>query len=149
MNLTLQRSSTIALTLGMSVALVGCGETKVAQCNKMTAVANRAATLGQEFSQKAKSNPDSKVLLEMAGQLDQLSNDMQAVTLSDEKLQGFQTRFITLYKTTNQGLRSEATAIEKKDLPAMKKALSNIQAGKSQETTLVNEFNGYCSGRSS
>ena len=146
MNLTLQRISAIALTLGMSVSLVGCGETKVSQCNKVTAVANRAATLGQEFNQKAKSNSGPKVLLDMAGQIDQLGNDMQAITLSDEKLQGFQTRFVKLYNTTEQGLRDEAAAIAKKDMPAVKQALNTIQAGKNQETALVSEFNGYCSG---
>lgn len=146
MNLTLQRISAIAFTLGMSTSLVGCGETKVAQCNKMTAVANRAVKVGQEFSQKAKSNPGSKVLLDMASRVDQLGNDMQAIKLGDEKLQDFQTRFVKLYKVTNQGLRDEAAAIAKKDLPAMKQALNTIQAGKSQETALVSEFNGYCAG---
>lgn len=148
MNLTLRRISAIAFTLGMSVTLVSCSESKVSQCNKMTAVANRAAEIGQEFSQKAKANPDSKVLREMAGQIDQLSKDMQVITLSDEKLQGFKTRFITLYKTTNQGLEKVATAISKKDLPTAKQALTSIESDKNQETTLINEFNGYCSGSS-
>ncbi|MBD1913209.1 MULTISPECIES: hypothetical protein [unclassified Leptolyngbya] len=148
MNLTLQRISVISLTLGLSVSFVSCSETKVAQCNKMTAVANQAATLGQEFGQKAESSSDPSLLMDMAGQLDQLSNDMQAITLSDEKLQGFQTRFVELYKSADQGLRDEAAAIEKKDLPAMKQALNTIQAGQSQETALVSEFNSYCSGSS-
>jgi hypothetical protein len=146
MNLTFQRISAIALTFGMSAGLISCSESKVSQCNKMTAVANRAVEVGQTFSQKAKASSDSKVLLEMASQIDQLTKDMQAITLSDEKLQGFQTRFVTLYKTTHQGLQNVATAIAKKELPKAKQVLTSLESDKNQETTLVNEFNNYCSG---
>jgi hypothetical protein len=130
--------------------LAGCGAGKVAQCNSIVKVANQAVVVGQEFANSAK-NKDVGTATQSfntaAGKLEKLGKEMQAVEVKDEKLKGFQTRFVKMYQDTNKGLTDTAKAVQAKNLPAINKALAAVKAGGSQENLLVNELNSYCSAK--
>jgi predicted nucleic acid-binding Zn-ribbon protein len=143
--------SLLSVTSAIAILCASCGASKVAQCNSMVKVANQAVTVGQEFANSAKNNKDagaaSKAFTTAAGKIEKLGQEMQALEIKDEKLQGLKTRFVKMYQDTNKGLSDTAKAIEAKNAPAMNKALVTIKAGGSQESTLVSEVNSYCSGK--
>lgn len=137
----------LSTTAAIALLVTGCGESKVTQCNKIVKIANQAATIGQEFGKNPKPQQGSKSLTEVAGQIDQVASDMKAVEVKDEKLQGFQGRFITLYQDTSKALRNAAGAWDKKNFKAATGFLVDLKKSTSKETAIVQEINSYCSGK--
>ncbi|MBD2596273.1 hypothetical protein H6G74_18340 [Nostoc spongiaeforme FACHB-130] len=137
----------LSTTAAIAVTFTGCGESKVAQCNKIIKVANQAVTLSQEFSKNPQREKGSKALTEVAGKIDSFANEMKALEIKDEKLQGFQGRFIKLYQDTSKGLRDTAAAVDKKNLKAANASLASLKKSGSEEGAIVNDINSYCSGK--
>jgi len=130
----------------VSPLLTGCGESKVSQCNKLIQVANKATMELQGINKG--NNPDKVAQLNtIADKLDRHSKDMQGLQIKDEKLQGFQTRFVKLYQQTGTGSREVAAGVKSKNLKAATQALKQMQTGVGQEQALVNEVNQYCQGK--
>ncbi|MCC5639108.1 hypothetical protein LC593_25420 [Nostoc sp. CHAB 5844] len=142
-----KRTVMFSATAAIAVMFTGCGESKVAQCNKIIKVANQAVTLSQEFSKNPQREKGSKALTEVSGKIDTFANEMKALEIKDEKLQGFQGRFIKLYQDTSKGLRDTAAAIDKKNLKAANASLATLKKSSSEEGVIVSEINTYCAGK--
>ncbi|AFZ22520.1 hypothetical protein Cylst_0143 [Cylindrospermum stagnale PCC 7417] len=136
----------LAATAATALLFTGCGESKVSQCNKIVKVANQAVTVGQEFGKNPQPKKGSKALTEAASKVDKIANDLKAVEVKDEKLQGFQTRFLKLYQDTSTGMKNTAKALDKKDIPGANRLLASLKKSASDETALVKEINNYCNG---
>lgn len=147
MSLTLKRTVTLSLVSAIALLFAGCGESKVTQCNKVIGVANKAATLGQQFGKDPKSSKGAKGLTELAGKIDEINNEMKALTVKDEKIQGFQQRFLTLYQDISKGLNDAASAIDKKNIRDANRFLVGLQKSSVDESNIVKEINTYCSGK--
>ncbi|MBD2341061.1 hypothetical protein H6G64_29250 [Calothrix sp. FACHB-156] len=143
-----KQTTILSATAAIALLFTGCGESKVAQCNKIVKVANQAVTIGQDFGKNPNNaKTGSKALTEVAGKIDAITTEMKALEIKDEKLQGFQQRFTTLYQSTSQGLKDEAKALDKKDLAGAKRSLVTLKKNSTEESTLVKEINSYCSGK--
>ncbi|MBH8564022.1 hypothetical protein I8748_17830 [Nostoc sp. CENA67] len=142
-----KQTAILSATAAIAILFTGCGESKVTQCNKIINVANQAATIGQEISTNSKSEKGSKSLTEAATKIDKIANDMKAVEVKDEKLQGFQGRFLKLYQDSSKALRDTAGALDKKNLKAATGFLATLKNTTNQESAIVKEINGYCSGK--
>ncbi|QSJ17530.1 hypothetical protein JYQ62_01195 [Nostoc sp. UHCC 0702] len=142
-----KQTAILSATAAIALLFAACGESKVTQCNKIIKVANQAATIGQEISTNSQSQKGSKSLTEAAGKIDKIANDMKAVEVKDEKLQGFQGGFLKLYQDTSKSLRDTAGALDKKNLRAATGFLASLKNSTNQETAIVKEINGYCSGK--
>jgi len=141
--------STIKLSAVAAIALLftGCGESKTAQCNKVIKIANQAALLGQQYGKDPKTAKGSQGLTQLASQIDQVGTEMKGLEVKDEKLQGYQVRFLKLYQDISQGLTNTATAINKKDIKAANRSLVTLQKSSVEEGVIVKEINSYCSGK--
>ena len=149
------KSITGSVAALMAIALVGC-ESKVAQCNKLIEVVNQ----GQQISQNIQGT-DAATMDKLATDLTGLSQEIQAVELSDETLTGFRDRFVKIYEdlsgaaskvggalTSLNDIQPNPEGVEKaKQLQADVEEASKIgdQAAKDEET-LVKEVNTYCGG---
>ncbi|MBD2436034.1 hypothetical protein [Nostoc sp. FACHB-110] len=142
-----KQTAMLSMTAMIAFLFTGCGESKVAQCNKIIKVANQAVSLSQEFSKNPQREKGSKALTEVASKIDTITNEMKALVIKDEKLQGFQGRFLKLYQDTSKGLRDTAAAIDKKNLKAANASLATLSKSSSDESAIVSEINGYCSGK--
>lgn len=141
-------TATLSMACLISVLLLGCSESKVSQCNKLTAVVNKAAkdalaTGAKGGNQAAQLNN----LTELAGRLDGYAKEMGAIELKDEKLKESQGRFIKMYEDASKSSRDLVSAVNKKDSKAAQQALKAIQTSTSQEKPLVAEVNQYCTGK--
>lgn len=136
----------LSAAAAISLLFAGCGESKVSQCNKLVKVANQAVTVGQELGKNPQQNKGSKALTEAAGKVDKIANDLKAVEVKDEKLQGFQSRFLKLYQDTSTGMKNTAKAVDKKDIPGANRLLASLKKSASDESALVKEINTYCTG---
>ena len=142
-----KQTAILSATAAIAILFTACGETKVTQCHKIIKLANQAATLNQELSTNSKSEKGSKSLTEAAGKIDKIASEMKAVEVKDEKLQGFQGHFLKLYQDTSKALRDTASAFDKKNLKAATGFIISLKNATNQETAIVSEINGYCSGK--
>ncbi|MDZ8052935.1 MAG: hypothetical protein RMX68_032675 [Aulosira sp. ZfuVER01] len=143
----IKKSIILSGSAAIALLFTGCGESKVAQCNKIIKVANQAVTVGQDFGKNPDPKKGSKALTEVAAKIDTITTEMKGLEIKDEKLQGYQGRFLGLYQSTSKGLKDTATAIDKKNLKAANTALTSLKKNSSEESKLVSEINGYCSGK--
>jgi hypothetical protein len=137
-----------AMALSLTLFTTGC-ETKVAQCNKLIAVANAATSDVKTMSQGKASNEVEQVsqMTKFADTLDRYAKDIQAVELKDDQLKGFQKRLMDLYGSGSKDSRAIVAAMEKKDLKSMQESLSRLMKGSATEGAIVGELNGYCSAK--
>jgi methyl-accepting chemotaxis protein len=126
----------------------GCGESKVAQCNKFTTVANKAkdfASNSQALKNITDPNQVADKINQLADQLDGLNTEMKGIGFSDDKLKSFQTQYADLVGTSATSMRDLSSAIKSKDA---KKANSSAKSLQDVGPKLVNvdqDLQKYCS----
>jgi hypothetical protein len=137
------RASISAIAI-LGLTLAACGESKVAQCNRLISVANEAVTAVQDVTTGA-SPDDPEALNTIADTADQAVVNMQALEFEDEQLQSYQGRFVSMYQETSRASRAIYAAVNALDNEAAQQALTDLQTATGQETALVDEVNTYCS----
>jgi uncharacterized membrane-anchored protein YhcB (DUF1043 family) len=149
MNLSMntpKRLTLFSVAIAVSVLATACGESKVSQCNRISAVANKAASEAQAASKS--SNPDKVGELEKAvNTIDQYTKELEAVQVKDETLQGLQARFIKMYQATSKAGRDLVQAARNKNNAGVTSSRKSLDQATQQESSLVNEFNQYCQGK--
>ncbi|MEA5507340.1 hypothetical protein VB735_30455 [Halotia wernerae UHCC 0503] len=143
----LKRTAILSVAAAIALLFAGCGESKVVQCNKLIKVANQATVLGQKLGRNSQSVKSAKGLTEIASKIDQIATEMKALEIKDEKLQGFQDRFLKLYQDSSKNLNQTAIAIDKKNIPAASKFLASLKKSSNEEAAIVKEMNGYCASK--
>ncbi|MBD2464711.1 hypothetical protein H6G89_27280 [Oscillatoria sp. FACHB-1407] len=140
-----KRGIVISMLAAVSVLAASCGESKVSQCNKLIEVANKAVSDVQAITTSA--NPqDVNAMTQIAETADQARASMEALELSDESLQAFKQRFVTMYADTSKATRDLVTAVNANNSQGAEAAYTALQTATDQETPLVNEVNTYCGG---
>lgn len=143
-----KRISQILVLMMVAFLAASCSESKVSQCSKLIDIANRAVTSVKQVSDSSQADnpqPDSiEQMNEIADVANSAKAEMEALQLTDEQLQSYQARFITMYTDTNQATRDLVAAAEAKDAQAAQQAFNALQTATSQEEPLVTEVNGYC-----
>lgn len=132
--------STVAV---LGIVMAACGESKVAQCNRLIEAANTAVTEVQAVTTSASAN-DPEALNSIADTADGAVTTMQGLEFADETLQGYQQRFVEMYTATSEASRRIYDAVNAQDNAAAQTALTDLQTATGQETALVNEVNTYC-----
>ncbi len=145
MKLIFKRIVVLTAASTISLLAVGCGESKVTQCNKISAIVNKAANEAQSMGKS--NNPDKVGTLEQAGNsMEAYAKELEAVQVKDETLQGLQAQFVKMYRDTGKAAKSLVVAAKSKDAKGMGTSVKDLQTATSKETTLVNDFNKYCRG---
>lgn len=138
----------ISVSVLLGLALTSCSESKVSQCSKLISIANKAVSGVRAVSENPK--PDSiESMNKIADVANSAKTEMEGLQITDDKLKGYQTRFVSMYTETNQATRDLVASAEAKDSQAAQKAFDSLQTATSQEGPLVNEVNGYCEAQSS
>ena len=138
----------LPLTATLSLLTVSCSESKVSQCNKIIKVANQAVTEAKSITNGGQAS-DSQAMLKAADAMEKASKDMEAIKVNDQKLQDYQTRFVTMYRDTSKATRDFVAAFKKKDRSAAEAALTNLQKATTPEKQLVEGINVYCTDKKS
>ncbi len=139
---------TVVYTGVLTVLLASCGPTKTAQCNSLIAIVNK---VGNETMAMSKSTNPNKMaeLTKMAGNFEQYAQEMAAVKLEDQALQGFQARFVGMYQETSKASKDLLGAIAKRDARLVGSSIKALRAASGKESSLVTEMNQYCHSRQS
>jgi hypothetical protein len=145
----------------LSLLVTSCTESRVAQCQKLIDVANQVVTDVQTVAQNASTTSTSTtnsttnrstnsstdsvtVITKVAEAAEKARVNMQALSLDDETLVGFQTRYADMYTEIRQTTRDMLVAAEARDREAGREAYDNFRTATSREAVLVEEINAYC-----
>lgn len=126
----------------------GCGESKVAQCNKFTTVANKAkdfASNSQALKNITDPNQIAEKIGQLADQLDTLNKEMKGIGFSDDQLKSFQTQFTDSVGTGATSMRDLSSAIKSKDAAKATSSAKNLQDVGLKINKVEGELNKYCS----
>ncbi|MGD1872756.1 MAG: hypothetical protein ACFB02_06855 [Mastigocoleus sp.] len=94
------------LSIGLAFLLAACSEGKVSQCQRLIKAFN-------EGTSAIESNKGLQVTtsLKMAKDIQEASNRVKGINLADEKLQGFQTKFVTIFDNLSNNITQAAKAL--------------------------------------
>ncbi|WAL61113.1 hypothetical protein [Thermocoleostomius sinensis] len=158
----IRQRSGCAVVAVLSLLVTSCTESRVAQCQKLIDVANQVVTDVQTVAQNAsatstngdtanRNNNNSTdsvaVITKVAEAAEKARVNMQALSLDDETLVGFQTRYADMYTEIRQTTRDMLAAAEARDQEAGREAYDNFKTATSREAGLVEEINAYCATR--
>jgi hypothetical protein len=124
----------------LSLLSYGCGESKVAQCNELVAIANKIHTI--EIS------TDAEGLNNLANQLDQIKAEMQTAEISDRQLKEIQERLVDVYAQASQGERDSSAAKASGDPGLLERASEQIQDAITRSDAIATDVTTYCSSAS-
>jgi hypothetical protein len=146
MNIFRQSFFLLSAITVVSPFLIGADDGRVAQCDRISTVVNKAAAETQAISRS--NNPDKIAeLLRAADTVDRHAKELEAVRVQDAKLKALQASFISMYRDTSRYSRSLVVAAKAQDVEAVKSSLQSLQEATGRESSLVNEFNRYCRGK--
>ncbi len=131
--------TTALSSIAIGLLAASCGPSKVAQCNNLSEVVNKAATEAQQIGKGGGNQLDD--LSKAADSLDGYAQELEAIKISDEKLKEFQGQFVKMYRDTGKASRELVDAAKKKNRAAGEKALKDLQTATGQEATLVTNIN--------
>ncbi len=133
-------------SMGLPVFAQDAGQdnqTKASQCEKIIAIANEAVKDAKVATNNGRSS-DPEMLLRAAEYMDSHASKFERISLTDPKLQDYQSRFIIIYKQTSIATRDFVTAFKAKNLSGAQLALEALAATTRGEKQLVDEINNYC-----
>ncbi|MEM7556590.1 MAG: hypothetical protein AAF378_21320 [Cyanobacteria bacterium P01_A01_bin.84] len=94
--------------LGISVALLlsACNESKVSQCQRLIKAFNEGTSVVE-----SKKGLQVTTSLNMAKDIQKASEKVKGINLEDEKLQGFQDKFVTIFDNLSNNVTQAAKAL--------------------------------------
>ncbi|MBW4621814.1 MAG: hypothetical protein KME17_20915 [Cyanosarcina radialis HA8281-LM2] len=172
------RKSTVLFAVGtaLSLSLVGCGESKVSQCNKLTGSGNKLATTSKKYEdqtnalQKEGAPKDlnaakatfaklAAILNSFGGEVKTIKQEASGFNFSDDKLKGFHGRYITILTEQEQLATNGSKLFDKASklgnpeefsqvLPEIANLSQKSEANEGEQKKLVSEVNTYCGASS-
>jgi hypothetical protein len=135
---------TKVLLAALSLAVVGCGPSKVDQCNAFVDEGNKSQSAFVAL-QAALLNPNT--LQTRIDKIDGSAKALRAVKLVDAKLVGMRDKYATGLESYSKIL-TEMKPILKDEAKAdeFNKNIDKLNAISDEESKLIDEVNAYCSG---
>ena len=143
---SLARSVAVAsITAAFILGTFGCNN-KVAQCNKLIEKVNASMTKMDESAKKLDGKDDAKDLVELGAALETAKKEVEAIELSDAKLKGMQGQFVKSVDAMAVATKAMSAGVEKSDAPAIKAAMTKLEASGNENSKLTDDINKYCTG---
>jgi hypothetical protein len=148
---SMTKISLLAIVGITAVVTTSCGASKMTQCNSIAKVTKDAEAAATKFADSSKKTNDpavaAKSLTDMSTKSQEFGKVMQALAIKDEKLTGFQSRFVTMYQDYDKLFAQMSAATQAKNAQASNKTIGEIQAASAKEDVLVKELTAYCTGK--
>jgi Na+/phosphate symporter len=124
----------------LCLANVSCAATKVGQCQKIIAVTKKIA----QESQNNRQTTDLQKVLQMADTFEETAEEINKISVEDEKLIQYKIGFAEVYRGNAQATREFIDALQKKDIAQARLTQKKVQQIGKKEQELVSDLNTYC-----
>jgi DUF438 domain-containing protein len=153
-----RKQALIAAVIAVSFDLVGCGPSRIEQCNKLIATINKGSTLVNAQKERYDAASHQNLALELS----LVSKQLDSLELQDKNLQKYQRDFVLLFRELSQAFSEMGLALEvghrvetnregRRQLEEAKTQLERSGQKANQtveaEDTLVRELQNYCQAK--
>jgi hypothetical protein len=126
------------------LALTGCGQKKIAECNAVVQVIN-AGVVSLEKAPKNEADPTGVAdLRAMADSMDKIAADAQSIQLTLPELKKLRDDYQKMAKEIAKAERELASAAQDRDTARRATAESTLDSAVKQEDPLVDQINKFC-----
>jgi hypothetical protein len=146
MNIIARSALVLSFSAFLLIGTSACGNGKVAQCNKLIDKLNASMTKMDESSKKLDGKDDAQDLVELGKSLDTAKKEVEGIEISDAKLKGMQGQFVKSIDNMAAATKEMSAAATKNDAPAIKAAMTKLEASGNENSKLTSDINKYCSG---
>jgi uncharacterized membrane-anchored protein YhcB (DUF1043 family) len=126
-----------------AISLSSCGISKVKECNSIGKITKEMKTAVDELEAESPGNV-AQAFISTSSKVDKLSKEMQAITITDDKLVSLQSQFVKLYQDNSKGLKDAAKGLQTKNQPVADAAIAKMMEGDKQEAVMIKSLNEYC-----
>lgn len=133
----------LIFNLSLGIILMGCAETRAAQCQKIFKIAEKATAKTEELTQNGQEIDKSAWLL-AADEIEDSAIEMENLTVNDENLQQYQAGFVQVYRDYAAATREIVKVLDSRDIIAAKAAQEKVRRAGKMERELGQEINAYC-----
>jgi hypothetical protein len=126
------------------LALAGCGQKKIAECNAVVQIIN-AGVVSLEKAPKNEADPTGvSDIRAMADAMDKIAADAQNIQLTLPELKKLRDDYQKMAKDIAKAERELASAAQERDAARRATAESTLDLAVKQEDPLVDQINKYC-----
>ncbi len=143
MKLRLQQVGIVLMAISTGFVTGGCAGGKVSQCANMIKVVNQTV-IDTKTITAAGSNGDVVTIDKMAEMLDKAAKDLEAVSISDEKLKKYKGQFVAMYQGGSQVNRQLVVSLKAKKRTEVDQGLRKSGDIFSPEKDLATGLTQYC-----
>ena len=138
----------VPLALGLGSTFVGCGASRVTECNEVIGIVNGGLKKLEEGGASADADKAEKIayLRSMAATMDKLADDLSKTKTTIPELKAFSLRYQKLAKDVATAARDMADAVDQNDVAKHAKARDALDKLSDEEGPLVGDINQYCKG---
>jgi uncharacterized lipoprotein YehR (DUF1307 family) len=130
-----------------AASVVGCGQSKTTQCNRLIEKVNATTASIAASLNKVQQTDDAVQLDQMAELLDKTKQEVVALELEDAKLKGLAGQYGTMLDGIAKSARSMAKAKRDTDSEAFATAEKSFESVGDEETRIVDALNTYCNAK--
>ncbi|MEB3232406.1 MAG: hypothetical protein VKJ64_15455 [Leptolyngbyaceae bacterium] len=131
------------LSATMALFISSCSSNKVSQCNRLITTINQTEGDLENITQTTP--PDINALKQIATTTQLAVTNLNEVELANGDLKGFQARFQQFYGDISQNAQTIVAAYGEQNMDTAEAAYQQLESTFSQQETLVNSLNQYCS----
>ena len=142
--MSVRHAVTIAFSTAISFFAVACAPTKFSECEEIIRISVRVTEQTKELCPDCQTE-NFQEALQVADTMEKAAEEMNTISITDEKLKDYQVSFVEIYRGMSQATRNFIAALDQKDLQAAKEAKEKLQIVGNKEQQTVNGINNYCS----
>jgi hypothetical protein len=143
MKFRFQQMAIVSMAIATGFLTVGCTGNKVSQCASVIKVINETVT-ETKTTTAAGTNGDLPIIEKMVGIFDKAAKNMEGVSVSDEKLKTFKSKFLTMYQGAATINKQIVASIKAKKLTEVNQGLRKSRDNFSSEQGLATDLTQYC-----
>jgi hypothetical protein len=143
MKLRLQQVGIVLMAISTGFLTVGCSGGKVSQCANLIKVVNQTV-IDTKTLTAAGTTGDVTTIEKSVGIFEKAAQDMDAVSVSDEKLKTYKGQFLTMYKGVVDVNKQLVTSLKEKKLTKVNEGLRKYRDVSSPEQDLATGLTKYC-----
>jgi outer membrane murein-binding lipoprotein Lpp len=142
-----ERYFVVFASIVLTLSLGGCSESKSAQCQKISAIANSLVEETRSLSQtKELSNPNLDNWLQGAETIDRSARSMEELSLEDTQLVAYKNDWVKVQRNNARSTKDIVKAWQDRDLTAAEKAKKSVTEAGKLEQKVTTQINSYCEG---
>jgi hypothetical protein len=143
MKLRVRQVEIVSVAIAVSFLMGSCTSAKVSQCANIIKVVNQTV-IDTKTTTESGTKGDVPTIEKLVGIFDKAAKDLDAVSVSDEKLKTYKSQFLTMYQGATEINKQIVASIKEKKSTKVHEGLRKSRNVFSPERDLATGLTQYC-----